>query len=200
MIPVVLDAKFLKLAVAGNGALALRRLRALRRAGAVEALLFADAPIAELAAEAGTWLRPRMPGADDLAVLNVLWIVDVDEAAGEALAALARANKVLVNFEDRPAFCDFHSVAEVRRGDLLLTVSTNGAAPGLAGSIRKNLENCFGADWDQRVAEVAALRAGWRAQGVAMPEAARRIDALVAENCWMSCPKATAPVSSELKA
>jgi hypothetical protein len=44
------------------------------------------------------------------------------------------------------------------------------------------------------VAEVAALRAGWRAQGVAMPEAARRIDALVAENCWMSCPKAAAPV------
>jgi precorrin-2 dehydrogenase/sirohydrochlorin ferrochelatase len=200
MIPVALDPKFLQVAVAGNGALALRRLRALRRAGAVEALLFADAPAPELAAAAGNWLRARMPGANDLAALNVLWVVDVDEAVGEAIAAAGRRQKVLVNFEDRPASCDFHSVAEVRRGDLLLTVSTNGAAPGLAGSIRKNLETCFGAEWDQRVAEVAALRAGWRAQGVAMPEAARRIDALVEENCWVSCPKPAAPVSSELKA
>jgi precorrin-2 dehydrogenase/sirohydrochlorin ferrochelatase len=200
MIPLALDPKILKLAVAGNGELALRRLRALRRAGAAEVLLFADAPVAGLAAEAGAFWRGRMPGGDDLAALNVLWVVDVAEDVGAALAEAGRRAKVLVNFEDRPAFCDFHSVAEVRRGDLLLTVSTNGAAPGLAGSIRRNLENCFGPEWDGRVADVARLRAGWRAQGVAMPEAARRIDALVEENCWLSCPKPDAPVNSELKA
>jgi len=200
MIPLALDPKHLNLAVAGNGELALRRLCALRRAGANGVLLFADAPVAALVAEAGDFLRGRMPGADDLAALNVLWVVDVAEDVGAALAAAGRRAKVLVNFEDRPAFCDFHSVAEVRRGDLLLTVSTNGAAPGLAGSIRRNLEHCFGPEWDERVADVARLRAGWRAQGVAMPEAARRIDALVEENCWLSCPKPDAPVNSELKA
>jgi precorrin-2 dehydrogenase/sirohydrochlorin ferrochelatase len=189
MIPLALDARYLKLAVAGNAELALRRLRALRHAGATEILLFADAPMAALADEAGIYLRPRMPTADDLKSLNVLWVVDVAEDVGEALANAARALRVLVNFEDRPAFCDFHSVAEVRRGDLLITVSTNGAAPGLAGSIRKNLETCFGPEWKERVAQIATLRAGWRAEGVKMSEAAARIDALVEKSCWVACKK-----------
>ena len=51
---------------------------------------------------------------------------------------------MLVNVEDRPALCDFHSVAEVRRGDLLLTVSTGGASPGLAARIRARLAAEFG--------------------------------------------------------
>jgi precorrin-2 dehydrogenase/sirohydrochlorin ferrochelatase len=187
MIPVALDPKFVQLGIAGNGALALRRLRALRAAGAAGAAVFAPAPSAELRAEAGAFLRPALPDETDLAGLHVLWIVDLPEA--EALAARARALRVLVNVEDVPAFCDFHSVAEVRRGNLLLTISTNGAAPGLAGTIRRNLENCFGPEWDGRVGEIAALRAGWRAEGIAMPEAARRINALVEERCWISCPK-----------
>jgi len=196
MIPLALDPRFVKLAVAGNGALALRRLRALRRAGGAEALVFADAPLAELADEAGVYLRRHMPAAADLAGLHALWVVDVAENVGAELAALARGLNVLVNFEDRPEFCDFHSVAEVRRGDLLLTVSTAGAAPGLAGSIRKRLEFCFGPEWDERVAQVKALRGEWRAEGVAMPEAARRIEALVAEGCWLSCPTPDAETSN----
>jgi precorrin-2 dehydrogenase/sirohydrochlorin ferrochelatase len=193
MIPVALDPKFCRVAVAGNGELALRRLRALRRAGAAETLLFADAPDAALAAEAGAFLRLRLPQDADLASLNVLWIVDVPEATGQTLAASGREAKVLVNFEDKPAFCDFHSVAEVRRGDLVLTISTNGAAPGLAGSIRRRLETCFGPEWDDRVAEIAALRAGWRAEGVKMPEAARRIEDIVQAGCWLNCPTASPP-------
>jgi precorrin-2 dehydrogenase/sirohydrochlorin ferrochelatase len=189
MIPIALDPRHAKLAVAGNGALALRRLRALRAAGAEKTVLFADAPSPELAAEAAVFLRPHLPEAAELAQLHVLWIVDVPEQKAAELAAQARALRVLVNVEDRPPFCDFHSVAEIRRGDLLLTVSTNGAAPGLAGAIRRNLENCFAPEWQDRVAEIAALRASWRAEGIAMPEAARRINALVEDRCWFSCPK-----------
>jgi precorrin-2 dehydrogenase/sirohydrochlorin ferrochelatase len=196
MIPLALDPKFCRVAVAGNGDLALRRLRALRRAGAAEALVFADAPNAALAAEAGAQLRPHLPGMADVAPLHALWIVDLPEDVAESLATAARSAKILVNVEDRPAFCDFHSVAELRRGDLLLTVSTNGAAPGLAGTIRRGLETCFGPEWDDRVAELAALRAGWRDEGVKMSEAARRINAIVEAGCWLNCPKPeTAPAA-----
>jgi precorrin-2 dehydrogenase/sirohydrochlorin ferrochelatase len=189
MIPLALDPAFARLAVAGNGALALRRLRALRQGGAGSALLFADAPSAELVAEAGPFLNRTLPDAAVLSELHALWIVDLEPKTAAALATLARSLRVLVNVEDVPAFCDCPSVAEVRRGDLLLTVSTNGAAPGLAGTIRRNLEHCFGPEWGDRVGEIAALRREWRGQGVAMPEAARRIAALVNERCWLSCPK-----------
>ena len=189
MIPLALDPKFVSLAVAGNGQLALRRLTALRQAGATGALLFADAPIPELAAAAGDALIGRLPNEDDLRGLHVLWVVDLAPEVSAALAAQARAFKLLVNVEDVPPYCDFHSVAEVRRGDLLLTISTNGAAPGLAGSIRRNLEACFPPEWGDRVAEIAALRKGWRAEGVTMPEAAKRIQAIADERCWLNCPK-----------
>jgi precorrin-2 dehydrogenase/sirohydrochlorin ferrochelatase len=189
MIPIALDPKFARLAVAGNGELALRRLTALRRAGAAEALLFADAPIPDLAAAAGPFLRAEMPDEAAVAALHVLWIVDVEPARASAIAAMARRLRVLVNVEDVPPECDFHSVAEVRRGDLLLTVSTNGAAPGLAGTIRRGLERCFGPEWEGRVNDLRATRASWRAEGVKMPEAARRIEAMATEQCWINCPK-----------
>jgi precorrin-2 dehydrogenase/sirohydrochlorin ferrochelatase len=189
MIPIALDPRFARLAVAGNGLLALRRLRALRAAGASEVLLFADAPLPELLEEAGLYRLPEMPNDADLRAIHVIWVVDVAPDVADDIAARARALSVLVNIEDQPALCDFHSVAEVRRGDLLLTISTNGAAPGLAGSIRRNLESCFPEIWADRVSEIATLRAGWRAEGLGMPEAAKRISKIVEDRSWLSCPK-----------
>jgi len=185
MIPIALDPRFVLVAVAGNGKLALRRFRALRAAGATEALLFSDAPDEEAVAEAGGALRRAMPGGAEFEGLHVLWIVDLPRECAEPLATAARDQRVLVNVEDVPPLCDFHSVAEVRRGDLLLTVSTNGRAPGLAGVIRRNLELRYGVEWGGRVAEIGALREGWRREGVTMPEAARRIASMAAERRWL---------------
>ncbi|MHB1302901.1 MAG: precorrin-2 dehydrogenase/sirohydrochlorin ferrochelatase family protein [Acidiphilium sp.] len=185
MIPIALDPRFARLAVAGHGPLALRRFRALE-AGGAEALLFMDAPDDEAVAASGERLRRTMPGDADLAALHALWIVGLPPGDAEALACAARAAGVLVNVEDMPEFCDFHSVAEVRRGDLLLTVSTRGQAPGLAGVIRRDLERRFGTEWQGRVAEIGALRAEWRREGVAMPEAAQRIGAIVEARGWLA--------------
>lgn len=185
MIPIALDPRFARLAVAGNGPLALRRFRALRDAGAAGALLFSDAPAEDAVVAAGASLRRTLPDAAELATLHALWIVGLPGDRAETLAEAARSARVLVNVEDVPRFCDFHSVAEVRRGDLLLTISTNGRAPGLASAIRRDLEQKYGPEWQDRVAEIGALRADWRREGVAMPEAARRIAAIVAERAWL---------------
>ena len=136
------------------------------------------------AAEAGEALRRCLPDGTALAALHALWIVDLPEETGEALARAARAARILVNLEDRPAFCDFHSVAEVRRGDLLLTVSTNGRAPGLAGLIRRRLEAEFGAEWAERITSLGEQRADWRREGVGMAEALRRIEAIAGKAGW----------------
>ncbi len=185
MIPIALDPRFARVAVCGNGALALRRLTALRAAGAVDAILFADAPIPDLQAQAGDHWRPRLPTPTDLAGLHALWIVDLDPAQAEPLAQAARVRTLLVNIEDVPEFCDFHSVAEIRRGDLLLTISTGGAAPGLASLIRRRLEAMFDQSWAERLTELRALRASWRRDGVTMSDAMQRIANLVAERGWL---------------
>jgi precorrin-2 dehydrogenase/sirohydrochlorin ferrochelatase len=189
MIPIALDPRCVRLAVCGNGPLALRRFNALQAAGATDLLLFADEPLPALQTAAGEHWRPRLPDPADLADLHGLWIVDLAAAKAEPLAEQARARHLLVNIEDVPAFCDFHSVAEIRRGDLLLTISTGGAAPGLAGLIRRRLEAMFDGRWAERLVELRALRASWRAQNVPMPEAMRRIETLVAERGWLDAPE-----------
>ena len=182
MIPIALDAVALPLAVAGRGPAAARRLQALRAGGAHAPLLFSDQPDESLVRAAGPALRDFLPGRPDLGGLRALWIAGLPDDEAAALAALARSERVLVNVEDRPALCDFHSVAEVRRGDLLLTVSTGGASPGLAARIRARLATEFGPEWAERL---ALLRASAR-RGAKAGDVAALTDALLHANGWLA--------------
>ena len=89
-----------------------------------------------------------------------------------------------MNVEDRPALCDFHSVAEVRRGDLLLTVSTGGASPGLAARIRARLAADFGPEWADRLALLRGHRTAWRQRTGG--DVAALTDALLHANGWLA--------------
>jgi precorrin-2 dehydrogenase/sirohydrochlorin ferrochelatase len=100
----------------------------------------------------------------------VLFIAGLDETASASLAAAARAAGVLVNVEDQPELCDFHVPAQMRRGELLFTVSTGGKSPGLSKALREELERRFGPEWSERLDEIARLREVWRAEG-ATPDA-----------------------------
>lgn len=181
MIAIALDPTVAPVAVAGRGPAALRRFVALRAGGAHRPLLFCDQPHGvHVPAEA---LRPWLPSTDDLDSLRALWIAGLPDDEAGALAGLARARHVLVNVEDRPEFCDFHSVAEVRRGDLLLTVSTNGASPRLAARIRARLAAEYGTNWADRLDLLRARRAAWRQQS---GDLSALTDALLEANGWLA--------------
>src|SRR5713226_3464322 len=62
-----------------------------------------------------------------------------EEAA--RFAATARASGVPVNVIDKPAFCDFSFGAIVNRSPLVIGISTDGAAPIFAQTIRVRLES-----------------------------------------------------------
>jgi precorrin-2 dehydrogenase/sirohydrochlorin ferrochelatase len=185
MIPVSLDPGALNLALAGHGAAALRRWRLLAEGGATRALCFADEPDAALAAEAGIHYREGPPDAATFAGLDVLWIVGMPDDTAIALAERARSHKVMVNVEDRREHCFFHNTAEVRRGDLLLTISTNGRSPGLAQRIRSFLSGTFGPEWGDRLALLTAQREAWRVEGCDIPELVVRTNAFLQQTGWL---------------
>jgi precorrin-2 dehydrogenase len=166
MIPIVLSPDRLRLAVVGDGPAAARRLRLLREAG--------GAPL-RVSADPDAWPP-----------LDLLWIADLSEDAAARLAATARARGILVNVEDRPESCDFCNVAELRRGDLVIAVSTGGRSPGLASAIRDRIGLTFGRDWAERVATLGARRRAWRAEGRSLPELARLTAAAIAEAGWLA--------------
>ncbi len=186
MIAVALDPGTLPMAVAGRGEAALRRFLALRAGGTERALLFSDQPDETAAREAGDNLRRTLPTETHLTALRLLWIAGLPDAPAAALASLARSRGVLVNVEDRPALCDFHSVAEVRRGELLLTVSTGGASPALAARIRARLADQYGPEWAERTALLRRNRAAWRQDNKTPADLAALTDALLHANGWMA--------------
>ena len=184
MIPLVLDPAAVTVGLVGRGAGALRRLAWLR-AGGMEPMVFSDDPSAELAAAAGASLQGRLPADGDWERLNVVWIVDLDAPDAEALATAARAARVLVNVEDHRPGCDFHTPALVRRGDLMLTVSTNGLSPGLAARIRKQLEEAYGEEWAERLAVLSRKRGAWKRRPRSLDELSRLTDATIDSRGWL---------------
>jgi precorrin-2 dehydrogenase/sirohydrochlorin ferrochelatase len=183
MIPIALNAETLRIGLAGRGVALGRRLSVLRDGGARQLAVFCDEPDTVLPG-----LTPlfRLPGPQDIAGLDVLWITGLAQDEAAALAAQARAQRVLVNVEDQPLLCDFHSVAEVRRGDLLITVSTGGRSPGLARCVRTGLARQFGPEWASRVSDIASRRDCWRREGASTEEVTARTDTLVKSAGWLS--------------
>jgi precorrin-2 dehydrogenase/sirohydrochlorin ferrochelatase len=75
--------------------------------------------------------------------------------------------------------------AVVRRGDLLLAVSTGGGAPGLSQRIKGHLQTLFGPAWAERVAAVSAARARWRGEGRPKSEVARLTQEMIDAEGWL---------------
>src|ERR1700744_3336257 len=128
MLPLVLNPHAVKAGLAGQGEALARRAALLAEAGVEARLLSADASDAVL--------EP----------LQLLFVAGLAEGEARHLAGRARSLGVLVNVEDVLPLCDFHVPAIVRRGDLLLTASTGGAAPGLARALREWLAENFGSE------------------------------------------------------
>ena len=185
MLPVQLDVARLKIAVVGRGAAAARKLKFCENAGARHITVYSDRTGDALEAVAGDRLVERLPETRDLAEADVVFVAGLSDTIASGIADACRALKVLVNVEDRKPYCDFHLPALVRRGDLTLTISTAGRAPGLAGSLRRYVERLFGPEWAGRIDELAEARSGWRADGADMAAVKRRTDRYIDEQGWL---------------
>jgi precorrin-2 dehydrogenase/sirohydrochlorin ferrochelatase len=114
-----------------------------------------------------------------------LFIAGLTRRRASQLARAARKAGVLVNVEDEPGLCDFFVPAVIRRGNLLISISTSGRAPGLAKLVRQWIERRLGEEWDDRLSELGAKRLAWRRSGASMPDVAERIASFVTERGWL---------------
>lgn len=186
MFPILLDLQALPVAVIGSGEATLRRLRLLDADNAQNVRVFSADPPPELAEVAGHRLVRGLPAMDELAQFRVVFIADLPRVQAERLAEGARSIGVLVNTEDDVPLCDFHVPAMVRRGQLVLSVSTGGASPALARILRRRLAEEFDENWGERLEEVARWRQMWRAEGVAPAEITTRTEVAIVQKGWVS--------------
>jgi precorrin-2 dehydrogenase/sirohydrochlorin ferrochelatase len=164
LLPILLSTESLNVGLAGAGEGRARRAALLAEAG------ITPAPVDEKGA---------------LPDIGVLFVAGLAPSAAGVLAGRARDAGILVNVEDVPELCDFHVPAIVRRGDLVLTASTGGRAPGLARRLREWLEGRFGPEWSSHMEEVSQSRSAWRADGLSAHDVSDRTRALIAEKGWL---------------
>lgn len=185
MIPIIIDPKMTSIALIGRGNVAARRLALLGEAGATELSVFSDRPEEGFAVAAGDRLHRHLPTPAELAAFRIVWIADLPLDLAVPLAEQVRAQGALVNVEDVKPYCDFHNPASVRRGDLLLTVSTNGQSPGLAVRIKRQLATMFGPEWAGRLSTVGRKRNAWKGRARALAELASLTDATIDAKGWL---------------
>jgi precorrin-2 dehydrogenase/sirohydrochlorin ferrochelatase len=104
-----------------------------------------------------TWHRRRFVAADVEHAFLVVAATN-SNATNEAVFQACAKRGVLCNVVDDPERCDFFYPAVVRRGPLLIAISTSGRSPALARRLRIDLEKQFGAEYGAWVEHVGKMR------------------------------------------
>ncbi|MBP6964437.1 MAG: bifunctional precorrin-2 dehydrogenase/sirohydrochlorin ferrochelatase [Armatimonadetes bacterium] len=81
-----------------------------------------------------------------------------DREVNRRISEDARARGIPVNIVDDPELCTFFVPASVRRGDLVISVSTSGSSPSLARTIREELEARYGPEYGRLADLLGSLR------------------------------------------
>lgn len=185
MLPIALSLASWPVVLAGSGRAVAQRLALLDDAGASQLSVFSIDPDLAFRAAAGGRLQERLPSIEEVAAARVVFLAGLPQDDTIRLAEAARAHRVLLNAEDDPPWCDFYMPSIVRRGRLVLSVSTGGASPAIAVRIRKWLSDRFGPEWSGHLEQAAFLRQNLRAAGAPPAQVMAEVTALCDRQGWL---------------
>jgi precorrin-2 dehydrogenase/sirohydrochlorin ferrochelatase len=100
--------------------------------------------------------RPFQP--DDLEGMFLVVAATSSTELHERIFAQATQRGVLCNIVDVPPLCDFYYPSVVQRGALQIAISTAGQSPALAQRLRKQLEDQFGPEYEEWLAQLGEAR------------------------------------------
>jgi siroheme synthase-like protein len=152
--------------VVGGGQVALQKVRGLLDGGAVVRVV---APEVDPAIEAlpGVTVERRPYLRGEVAGERLVIAATDDRAVNRAVYEDAEACAVWVNAADEPESCTFTMPARIRRGPLLVTISTAGHSPAVAAWLRARLVAEIGPEYEDLLQVVGEVRAELRSRGVA---------------------------------
>ncbi|MFM7631692.1 MAG: bifunctional precorrin-2 dehydrogenase/sirohydrochlorin ferrochelatase [Alphaproteobacteria bacterium] len=168
MLPLMLDVETLPIALMGRGEAYDKRLTLLTDAGAGCLDLY---PLPPEGGDDASLLTRLSAGA-----YRLVYIAGLSEPEAHPYHTAAKANGAWVNVEDVKPLCDFHVPSLMRRGPVMITVSTDGQAAGLSKAITQHLgQTVFPEPWAQHFTDLVALRARMKAEGASFAEVAKAL-------------------------
>jgi len=150
--------------VVGGGRVALRKVEGLLACGArvVVVAPLVDPGLTDLA---GVVVHVRRWVPEDLAGMWLVIAATDDSAVNRAVYEAGERAGVWVNGADDPANCAFTLPSVVRRGDLMVAVSTSGRSPALSAWLRRRLEGEIGPEYATLLDLLSEEREGLKAAG-----------------------------------
>ena len=158
--PVHLDIKNRNCLIVGGGAVGTRKVNTLLECGAHVTVVSPDptSQLTRLASEASITLKRRAYRSDDLSGMFLVIGATDDETLNLQISKDAERAHILCNIVDRPEVCNFILPSIVRRGDLVITISSSGKSPALAKHLRQKLETQFGREYADFLLLMGAIR------------------------------------------
>ena len=156
----MVDLKGKRCLVVGGGAVAERKVALLVECGAGVEVVSpkATARLLALASSGRIRLRRRLVRASDIPGAFLAVVATDDPQVNREVAERVRSAGGLVNVADDPTACSFLVPSVVRRGDLIVAISTGGGSPALAKKLRQRLEQTIGPEYEAFVAALRLLR------------------------------------------
>ena len=157
---IVLEMKGRRCLVVGGGTVAERKIASLLEVGAEVTVISPEATEAILGWAKNNSLRleGRRYQSGDLAGYQLVFVATDAADVNDWVHQEGKIYGVWVNAADDPARCDFILPSVLRRGDLMVAVSTGGASPAVTRAIREELEGYFTADYAELVQVAAEVR------------------------------------------
>jgi precorrin-2 dehydrogenase / sirohydrochlorin ferrochelatase len=149
--------------VVGGGAVAARKIAGLQACGADVRVIATRAGEEVRATGAVIDERPYRRG--DVAGYRLVVAATDDPATNRAVFEDGEAAGIWVNSADDPASCSFTLPSVVRRGPIMVTVSTGGRSPALASWLRAHFEDELGPEYEVLLDLLSAARDQMRASG-----------------------------------
>jgi precorrin-2 dehydrogenase / sirohydrochlorin ferrochelatase len=149
MYPIHVDLSGKKVVVAGGGPVAYRKIRDLLKEKAIITVISRDAvkEIQELHEQKSlTWISREVKSKDFKKAFLIVAATNSSEVNAEIAANVSE--KQLINVADQPQIGNFIIPSVVKRGKLVLSVSTSGASPSLSILIKKELQQKYSKDYE----------------------------------------------------
>ncbi|MGZ4802645.1 MAG: precorrin-2 dehydrogenase/sirohydrochlorin ferrochelatase family protein [Acidimicrobiia bacterium] len=153
--------------VVGAGRIAARKIEALLEAGAVVSVVAPQVgPEVRAWADAGRLTLAERPF--ESADVEEAWLVVTateDPEVNRAVFVAGEARRIFVNSADDPANCSFTLMSVVRRGDIVVSIGTNGRSPALATYLKEHVRDEMGPEYETLLELLSEAREEIRATG-----------------------------------
>lgn len=158
--PLLLDLRNKSVVVVGGGRVAERKIKTLLACQARVRLISPHITrgLEKLARQKRFKWQPRTFRHGDLGRALMVFAATNDPALNHRIAAQLKATPTLVNVANLPGESNFLVPAVVRRGKLLIAISTSGDSPALARKIRRELEQTFGQEFSTFIKTLGRVR------------------------------------------